>query len=130
MKEGLLTKEEAKFFAGLATGEINVGGIWSPIIKWAAPTLLDTVDNKFGDKIPEPWQTYLENLTTMAYNAMQDGVITQAEEDEITGYCTVVINAEIDIPLLEENDEAFIFLTFWKFMASLIRKAVRKMKKE
>lgn len=127
-KIGVLTKEEAKFYGQLIADEIPVKGMFKPIVKWALPTFVDTIDNKYGDKIPQPWQSHLETLTTKLYNAMQDKVITEEEEQELVDYCAVVINEKIDIPLLEEEDEVVIFLATWKQIAALVRAAVKKLK--
>jgi len=126
-KVGLITKEEAKFFGKLIAKEIKIGGIWSPVINWVLPTAIDTADDKFGDKIPEPWQTDLENLFTMVYVAMQDNVIDEKEETDILNHCALVMNREIDIPWFEEDDEAIMFLSGCQFLASTLRKAVKKL---
>jgi len=125
-KKGILTKEEEKFFGKLIADEIHVEGIWSPIVKWTLPMLISAVDNNVGDNIPEPWQTHAERLTTMIHVSMQDKIITKEEQEDIINYTAIVINAEVDIPLLDEEQEALTFITLLKFLASVIRKWVTK----
>ena len=125
-KKGILTKEEEKFFGKLIADEIKIGGILGTAIKLVAPMLIRMPDDNFGDRIPEPWQTYLEQLTSMVFIALQDGVITKEEEVEIATYCSRIMNVEVDLPLLEEDDEAVTFLFLWKWIASLLRKLVRE----
>jgi len=128
-KDGLVTREEFKFFTGLIVGEFEIPTIWKPAVKWVLPAVLDGIDNKYGDKIPEPWQTHLEHLTTMLYDAMQDKVIDMQEQEEIIAYCTVVMNEKIDIPVIGEEDEAVAFMLMLQLLATLIRSAVNKLKK-
>ena len=84
--------------------------------------LVKIVDNKWADKIPDPWQTHLEVLTTMLFDACQDKVITAEEKNKIRAYCVTVMNSNIDIPLMDEEDEAVAFLKGWEFVAALIYK--------
>ena len=130
MKEGFLTKEEAKFFGKLLANELPIGGMWQSVSGWFLPTLVDTIDNKFADRVPEPWQTHIEQLVTMTYNAMQDKVFTQEEADEIANYCATVMNEQIDLPWFEEDDEALIFVQLWKLVAAMLYKLANKARKE
>jgi hypothetical protein len=125
-KVGLLTKDEEQFYGKLIAGELGVGGILGSALKLVAPMLLRIPDDNWGDRIPEPWQTYLETLTTMVYESLQDNGITVEEENEIVLYCTKVMNAEIDVKWIDENDEEAAFLYMWKWIASLLRKFVKK----
>lgn len=127
-KKGLLTRDEEKFFAKLIAEEIEIGGVWKPLIKWTLPSLIGALDDNVGDKLPEPWQTRTEVLTTMLYNAMQDEVITESELDEILAYTAEVINEGVDIPLLDEEQEGIMFISLLKFLASVIRKWVTSKK--
>ena len=124
-KVGLCTKEEAKFFGKLIAGAIPVGGMWKPIVSWILPTAIDTADDKYGDRIPEPWQGDIEKLVTMVYDALQDNVLSKEEEDAILEHCASVMNAHIDIPWFGEDDEAVIFISGWQFAASILRKALK-----
>jgi len=130
-KKGLATREEFNFFVKVAAGEIEgIPAYLKPIIKWFLPAILDGLDDKVGDKIPEPWQTYTENLVTMLYNAMQDNVIDETEQLQIIEYCSEVMNEKIDVPLLDEEDEAMAFMFILQGLASFIRKAMKKLKEK
>lgn len=128
-KVGLCTKEEAKFFGSIIAGEIPVGGMWKPMVKWALPAIIDTADDKLGDKIPEPWQSSIETLITKVYEALKDGDLSQEDEAILLEYCATIMNERIDIPLFDEDDEAIIFVSGMRFAASLIRKAINNKKK-
>lgn len=130
MKEGFLTKEEAKFFGKLLANELPIGGMWQSVSGWFLPTLVDTIDNKFADRVPEPWQTHIEKLVTLTYEAMQDKVLTPEEAEEISLYCATVMNTEVDIPWFSEDDEALIFIQLWKLVASMLLKVMNNVKKE
>jgi hypothetical protein len=64
----------------------------------------------------------------MVYLASQKDGISIEEEAKIMEATAVVMNADINVPLLDEADEGIIFLTFWKWIASLIRKWLTKNK--
>jgi len=128
-KIGLATREELSFFIKVLAGEITgIPAYLKPLIKWFLPAILDGLDDKVGDKIPEPWQSYIENLITMVYNAMQDNVIDEAEQLQIINYCSTVINEKVDVPLLDEEDEAMAFMFLLQGLAAFMRKAMKKLK--
>lgn len=127
-KKGLLTKDEEKFFAKLIVEEINIEGLWKPLVRWTLPMLLGALDDNVGDKLPEPWQSHTEKLTTMVYESMQDKILTEAEQNEILTYTAEVINAEVDIPYLDEEQEGLTFITLLKFLASIVRKWAKESK--
>lgn len=125
-KIGVLETQEGKFFAGIVAEEIPVNGVWKQGLKLTLPMLINGLDDKVGDKIPEPWQTYTEDLITALYEALQDKIITQEELDLILLKCSNIINAEIDLPLLSEEEEAMAFLFLLKSIASLIKSTFKK----
>lgn len=125
-KEGLATKEEFAFFTKVALDQVELGAAWKTGLKMFMPMLLDAVDNRYGDKLPEPWQTYAEDAITTTYEVMQDGVIDEQEEEMMVEKCTIILNAEIDLPLLDEPDEATAFMFMLKGMVSLIKMGLNK----
>ena len=127
-KVGLVTKDEIKFFVNFTLGKVKVNGMLGTTMKWFLPNILDNLDDKFGDRLPEPWQTYTEQLFTKLYFAMQDNIITSEEELDIINYCGVIINAKIDIPLVAEDDELVLFMSLLKALAALLRQGVRSKK--
>ena len=125
-KKGWFTKEEGKFFAKILAGMLPVKGIFGKALKWILPIALNTIDDKFGDKVPEPWQTYIENLVTMVYTAANGKAMTAKEKEDIKMYCVRVMNVGIDIPFVDEDAETTIFMKAWQFAASIIYKWVDK----
>ena len=125
-KVGLLTKEEGKFFAAIIADEIPVNGVGGLAIKMVLPMVLNGLDDKLGDKIPEPWQSLIEDLTTALQIALQDKVITDEEAAEMLDKCAVIINQEIDLPLLEEADELEAFMFLLKFIANQVKIWIKK----
>ena len=124
-KEGLVTKEEIKAFQDFILGKLNVKKVIAIPLSWVLPGLIDGIDNKYGDLLPEPWQTHAENLFTMLYNAITDGKITDEEQNEILNYTAIVLNEKIDLPDIDEADELVTFQTLLMTSAALIRQAVR-----
>lgn len=124
-KVGLMTNEEGKFFAKVIAEEIPVGSVWQTGLKLVLPSLINSLDDKVGDKLPEPWQTYVEDLVTILYNALQDKVVTEEEINQIIEKCSKVLAAEIKIPgnLIDESTEEEAFMFLLKFIASTIKKA-------
>lgn len=127
-KIGIFDKPEVKFLVDIATEKIPVNGIWKTAIKLVLPALINGLDDRYGDRIPEPWQTYAEELITVTVQALEDKVLTEEELTLITEKCATILNAEIDVPILEEKEEAEAFLYILKSIASLIKGAVKDKK--
>lgn len=125
-KIGVLETKEGKLFAGIIADEIPVNGAWKLGLKMLLPSLINGLDDKVGDKIPEPWQSYIEQLTTSLYDALLDNVVTEEELDNILSKCSTIINLEIDVPLMSEEDEALAFMFLLKTIASLIQGAFKE----
>jgi hypothetical protein len=125
-KEGLATKEEIKILWGVVSGEIKVPVLLKPLVNIVIPNMLDSLDNKWGDRLPEPWQTHCEKLVTMVVTALEDKVI---EEHEVTGimeYAAVVVNEKIDLPLLSKDVQAMLFIETFKMAGVLLYGAFAK----
>lgn len=129
-KEGLATKEELKTLWKLAEGELPIPAVLRPIATMLVPGMLDGLDNKVGDRIPEPWQTHCENLITMTVAAVEDKVITQEEVEQITTYAAKVIDEKIDIPLVGDDIEAMVFEETFRLLAVLLYGAFKKKEAE
>lgn len=123
---GLYTDKEGKFFAKIIANEIPVKGIAKAGMKLLLPILVNGADNKFGEKVPDPWKGYCRELFSKTYLALQDGILTDKEIDEIVSISVRIINENIDLPLLSEEDEAIAFMFMMKSFASLLKKAVKK----
>jgi len=119
-KEGIFTKEEMKIVWRMVADELSVPAILKPIANMVVPGMLDGLDNKVGDKIPEPWQTHAEKLVTMVVAAVEDKVVTQEEIETITSYAAKVIDEKIDIPLIEDDIEAMVFEETFRLLAVLL----------
>ena len=122
---GLLTEEQEKFFAGVIADEVPVSGLWKLSLKWTLPILVGAIDDNYGEKVPEPWANYARQLFTSTYLALQDGKFSEEEQEQIVTLCADILNKEIDIPLLEEDDEAVVFLQLLKLIASLLKKGFK-----
>jgi len=126
-KVGLLTSEEGRFFAGIIADEIPVKNIFlKQGIKLILPAIINGLDDKVGDKISEPWQAHVEGLTTITFNALQDKVMSDEEIDEISLKCSEILNEEINLPLMDEDQEAITFLFLIKTLASILKGAFKK----
>lgn len=127
-KDGLLTKEELKFFVDISVDGTGLSGIWGTTTKMFLPTVLDMLDNKVGDRVPEPWQSQLENLFTHLYNAMQDKVISEKEQALLENDCAIILNSAVDIPEMSEDDELLQFALLIKYGVVGVRAALKKLK--
>ena len=117
-KEGIATKDEFKILWDLVDDKLGIPGILKPIAKLAVPGILDGIDNKVAERIPEKWQIHCENIITMTVKAVEDKVITKQEANEIAEYCAVVIDATIDVPLLNDDVEAVMFLELFRLLST------------
>ena len=125
-KVGLMTPQEAKFFSGLIADASGLKGFNKIAMNFVLPALLDGVDNKVGDKLPEPWQTYAENLITSVYTALQDGNLSEEEVDAITDSVAKVLSAEVHVPLIGEDVELEAFQYLLKYLASVAKGMITK----
>lgn len=125
-KVGLMTREESNFLAKVIADEIPVNGVYQMAIKYVLPILFNSIDDRIGDKLPEPWQTYTEELITGIYTALQDKVLTEEELDVLIDKVANVLNAEVNLPLLEENDEVVVFMYLLKFIAAQLKVILKK----
>lgn len=116
-KKGLVTKEEVKVLWRVAKGFIPMPKLVKPIADIVMPSLIDGIDNKYGDRIPEPWQSYLENLTTLVVKAVEDGVVTKEEAVEISDYAATVMNEQIDLKFFEKDTQLLIFVETLRMLA-------------
>ena len=127
-KVGLMTKEEGQFFGKLIAGEIPVKGVYKVALNFALPALLNGLDDKIGDKLPEPWQTYTEDLITSVYTALQDKVLTDEEISTITNKVATVLSAEVHVPLIDEATELEAFQYLLKYIAATVKNLITKQK--
>ena len=124
-KQGLFTPQEVKVVWKLAADKLPIPVLLKPIANLFIPNMLDNLDNKVGDRIPEPWQTHLENVITMVVTALEDKEITEQEAKDIAVYCAMVIDEKVDVPLLDDDTEAVVFLETFKLLVALIYGAVK-----
>ncbi|MFW5831265.1 MAG: hypothetical protein ACOCVA_03380 [Prolixibacteraceae bacterium] len=127
-KEGLATREEIKTLWKVASGELKIPVMLQPLTNLVVPGIIDGLDNKVGDRIPEPWQTHCENLVTMVVLAVEDKVITQEEVTEIMEYSAKVADERIDLPMLKNDVEAMVFLETFRMAGVLLYGAMTQRK--
>jgi len=86
------------------------------------------MDNKVGDRIPEPWQTYCENLITMVVKAVEDKIVTKEEAEEIALYAAKVSNEQIDLKILGNDIQALMFEELFRLLATVLFSVFTKKK--
>jgi hypothetical protein len=126
MKKGILTKTEEKLWGRVIVSAFNFKGILKMIATVIAPLLLRIPDDKWGDKIPQPWQSYIEQLTSMISKAYADNVISTAEREEILLYCARIINTKIDMKVGSQQNQILVFYTTMQWIAGLLTKVVNR----
>ena len=126
MKKGILTKVEEKLWGKVIVSAFNFKGIIKMIATPIAPLLLRIPDDKWGDKIPEPWQSYIEQLTSMISKAFDDNKISSAEREEILLYCARIINTKIDMKIGSQQNQILVFYTIMQWIAGLLIKVISK----
>jgi hypothetical protein len=127
-KEGLATKEEIKTLWKIVSGELPIPALLKPVVNLVVPNILDGMDNKVGDRIPEPWQSYCENLITMVVKAVEDKVVTKAEAEEIALYAAKVSNEQIDLKILGNDIQALMFEELFRLLATVLFSVFTKKK--
>lgn len=129
-KEGLATKEEIKILYTAFSGELPVPTLLKPITNMVIPGLIDGLDNKVGDRIPEPWQSHCETLVTMVVDALADKKLTEAEVVGVMEYAAKVADEKIDLPLLNDDTEAMVFCELLRMAGVLLYTSFSKQKAE
>jgi hypothetical protein len=127
-KEGLATKDEIKVLWKVVSGELPIPKLLKPLADMVAPGILDGLENKVGDRIPEPWQSYCENLITMVVKAVEDKVVTQEEAEEIALYAAKVSNEQIDLKILGDDIQALMFEELFRLVATVLFSVFTKKK--
>lgn len=125
-KKGLATKEEFKFLVAFVANKTGLKGIAKMLVTRALPSFLDSWDDKYGDKLPEPWQSHVEVMITKVYHALQDNVITDEEKQDMLNYCAVVLNSKIDLKGIDEAEELAVIQANIKVLAAYLRLALKK----
>jgi len=126
MKKGILTKNEEKLWGKVLVDAFNFKGVVKMVATFIAPLLLRIPDDKWGDLIPQPWQNYLEQLTSMISKAYEDNILSTAEREEILLYCARIINTKVDIKIGTKQNQILVFYTTMQWIASLLTKVIAK----
>ena len=129
-KEGLMSKDEFKVLWKLGSSKLPIPAIFKPAADLIIPGWLDGLDNKVGDRVPEPWQSHLENLSTVVVKALEDKVISEQEAEEIAGFTAKILDEKIDVPMLADDVEALMFLELSRVVATMLYATFNKPKKE
>lgn len=125
-KEGIATKEEIKVLWGMVSGEIGIPAVFKPIANMIIPGILDGLENRVTEKIPENWQIICEDLVTKTVAVLADGKITEQEAVELGEFAAKVLDTKIDIPLLDDSVEVVVFLETFKLLSVMLYNAVNK----
>jgi len=129
-KLGIFDRPEGTIFARFIAGKLPVKGFAKAGLKLLLPGFLNGLDDRLGDRIPEPWQTHCEELTTLTAAALEDDVITPEEEDMLIQKCATIISERVNIPLLDEDTEAMAFLFLMQTLAATLKGVFTKDKEE
>ena len=125
MEKGIITKEMEAFWGKLIADNLSLNGLPKTLAGWGLPVLIRVIDDNYGDKVPQPWKDYATQLLTSVYLVVNDGSVDEQELQGTIDLCVTIINEKIDIPLVDEDDEAFIFQSTLKFIASFVFKQIR-----
>lgn len=123
-KIGLLTKKEVKFFSDKIIEASHVNGFLAILLKWFLPGFIDNLDDRYGDDVPEPWQTYLETLITKTYIILQDDNVTIEEQNDLANYCAAIIDDQLTINDMPNDHKIQGIMILTQFAATQIRHLV------
>ena len=116
-KLGVMTKDEVKLFWKMGSKALPIPKIARPFVDMVAPGIIDGIENRVTERLPEVWQVHIENLTTFLGRALDDNVITKEEAVEISVYVGKVVDEKIDLTFLDDDIEAVMFVELFRVIA-------------
>ncbi len=110
-ERGILTKEMERKIADYITSLSNKGNFWKgPLLRLA----ISTIDNNYGEKIPEPWKSKIREIVTSVF------------EDKDYNHAITTgmnfINEMVDVPLLDDEAEDLFFKGMSQVIIAIVAK--------
>ena len=101
MEKGILSSDAEKKIGGTYLDDLVKAGVFEIVDGQAFTFAIRTLDNRFGDKVPEPYKTQIRELVDIiVIDENYVGTI-----DEVCDYLDKVI----DIPFISDEGEELIF---------------------
>jgi len=112
--KGVLIEEVREAIAQWLEEKINVGSLLEPFDKMIFRLIINQVDNNFGEKIPEPYQSEIRDTLTLIFKEKDiDTAVTNVFE---------FLDSIIDIPLFDDESEKLIFEGLSTLVAGILAK--------
>lgn len=121
MEKGLLSRAANSKIAEFADEKIVLKGWMETIDGPGIDQSLNFIDNTFGSKVPEPYQTEIRDMI--------DNIVLEEDITKAEGNLTDLMVMAIDVPWLDDENEKRLFSSLLNFIVSLVI-FLLKMKKE
>ena len=112
MEKGILTKETTKALSEKLDDVVKLKGIWEVVDRPAFRTVINALDDNFGERIPDPYKSDIRDLL--------DQVIVDENYGDAIDLAIGKINELLDIPFLDDEAEAELFNALSSILKSIL----------
>ena len=111
-EKGILTKKATKAISEKLDSAIILKGIWEMLDGLAFKTVINAIDDNFGEKVPEPYKSDISNLL--------DQVFVDGNYENAIDLATEKINELVDVPFLDDAAETELFNALASILKSIL----------
>jgi hypothetical protein len=121
MEKGIFTREQEKKLASLLDELIKLKGLFEVVDGLVFTAIISLVDDNYINKLPEEIKIKLSEIV----EAVLNDDVEKAEQ-----LATELINALVDVPLLDEEMEGLLIGSFIRLIVSAILKWIEGKKEQ
>jgi len=121
MEKGIFTREQEKKLASLLDDLIKLKGLFEVVDGLVFTAIISLVDDNYINKLPDEIKTKLSEIVEAVLN--DDVELAELKATEL-------INALVDVPLLDEEMEGLLIGSFVRLIVSSILKWIEDKKEQ
>ena len=121
MEKGIFTREQEKKLASLLDDLIKLKGLFEVVDGLVFTAIISLVDDNYINKLPDEIKTKLSEIVEAVLN--DDVELAELKATEL-------INALVDVPLLDEEMEGLLIGSFIRLIVSSILKWIEDKKEQ
>jgi hypothetical protein len=121
-EKGLLSKAMESKIAKWLDDQVKLDGIFELVDGIAFKLLISQLDNSFGEKIPEPYKTKIQEIIVIVFE--------EEDIEKAIGTALDFIDEMVDIPYLDDESEKLLFDGLLMVLLSILAKITPPKKEE